>query len=152
MIKELIIIIAIIWSTSSAAVTFKQTKEIFAKVQNAAGYHVVLKLDNKEGDVNAFSTGYSIIVTKEMLNFCTTKSQMAFVLGHEIAHHSFNSRGSDKKEELAADLRGFQIAKKAGYNKGAIPFLKKAKKTFGDKGGKVHPDWSIRINQINKGR
>jgi len=51
----------------------------------ACNYPVVLV---ESGVVNAFADGTKIIVTTGMLDFCANETELALVIGHEIAHNA----------------------------------------------------------------
>lgn len=136
-------------STSMAKVTFTEAKQEFAKVQNAAGIHTVLRL-NPSLIVNAYSSVYSVFITQGMLNF-STKPEIAMVLAHELTH--FNHRDGaykpNKFDELRADKEGYYYCRKIYTKKQCLKFLLHAKKAYGEEGKDgVHPPWSYRYRVL----
>ncbi len=109
----------------------------------SCNYPVVLV---ESGVVNAFADGVKIIVTTGMLDFCANETELALVIGHEIAHnalgHADNVRlrrvldalytaqtgyraelaatatqlSFSKDFETAADYVGLYIAARAGHD------------------------------------
>lgn len=137
---------------SFAAVSVERARAIFLKLENVSNVHVVLRIDplNK---VNAYSNVGVVVVYKGLLNFCDNEDQLAWVLGHELAHirrgDIFHSEAAYR--ELAADVLGAQYAMASGYPSG-ISFLYKMRRIYGDQGKDgVHPTWTKRINNILNG-
>lgn len=130
------------------ASTFKEAQEVFAKLQNLTGYHIVLKY-SKDSVSNAYSTANCVIITQGMLNDCTNNGQLAMVLGHELGHYIMQDyRVKDNKSiELRADKLGYTFCKKLGY-RDCLSFPKMMKARYGDKEGMSHPSWSKRIKEL----
>jgi predicted Zn-dependent protease len=95
-------------------------------------------------EINAFTCGGRIYITSSMLNFCTSDSELAAIIGHEIAHNellhineslsrektaqsmgSIGEMGSqigfilttsfNQKNEVHCDFWGIDLMKKGGY-------------------------------------
>jgi predicted Zn-dependent protease len=95
-------------------------------------------------EINAFTCGGRIYITSSMLNFCTSDSELAAIIGHEIAHNelwhineslsrektaqsmgSIGEMGSqigfilttsfNQKNEVYCDFWGIDLMKKGGY-------------------------------------
>lgn len=136
------------------AMTFKHAKELFAKLQNKSGYHVVLYLD-PDKDFNAWTTSpYAITITQGLLDFCDD-AQMISTMGHELGHidhQDYRTDESSFSQEMNADLSGEYYCLKMGYSKKqCISFMYKARKTDGEDGGDgEHPGWTQRIRNIHK--
>src|SRR5271167_2341957 len=69
----------------------------------------------------ASTDGKRVKISRVMLNFATDDSELAFVVGHELAHvlmhHSaFADGGKRKRMELEADYVGIYIVARAGYD------------------------------------
>jgi len=69
----------------------------------------------------ASTDGKRVKISRVMLNFATDDSELAFVLGHELAHvlmhHSaFADSDRRKRMELEADYVGIYIVARAGYD------------------------------------
>jgi hypothetical protein len=96
-------------------------------------------------EINAFTCGGRIYITSSMLNFCTSDSELAAIIGHEIAHNelkhineslsrektaqnigSIGEMGSqigfilttsfNQKNEVHCDFWGIDLMKKGGYD------------------------------------
>lgn len=99
--------------------------------------------------INAGSRPGEVIITTSMLKFLDNKDQLALVLGHEFAHIVHHDMPGSTKSESRADIYGFFLAKKAGYNvcRGAAIFLKFAK-YFGNNNTDYHPKDLDRYNNL----
>ena len=65
------------------------------------GYHLKLKMTPT---INAYARGKSIVMTAGMLNFVETDLELAYVIGHELAH---NTHGHIRKTIANYILSGF---------------------------------------------
>ena len=65
------------------------------------GYHLKLKMTPT---INAYARGKSIVMTAGMLNFVETDLELAYVIGHELAH---NTHGHIRKTITNYILSGF---------------------------------------------
>ncbi len=136
----------VMYKSAQASVTFVQAKQVFARIQNQAGVHAVLRLD-KTSEINAYATAYGVYINQGMLDFCDNESQSALVLGHELSHFNNGDARHEESFETRADREGYYYIKKLGYKNG-ISFMKKALKVFGDEGDEMHPKWSQRIRDL----
>jgi hypothetical protein len=92
--------------------------------------------------VNAFATGRTVVMTTAMMRFLRSESELAVVLGHELAHNVFGHRQMRNedgilrslglkpstvwKREEAADRFGLRLMSAAGYDlDSAIPFWRR---------------------------
>lgn len=137
-------------SPAKAAVTYIQVKQVWAKMQNASGHHIILCLDGDKRS-NAYSTPHKICITQGMLNDLNTNDQIAMVLGHELAHYvkQHYRHKNNKADELEADKIGNYYCKNLGYKK-CMSFLTKMRQKYGEEGTDgIHASWSERIRKIN---
>lgn len=65
--------------------------------------------------LNTYASGTSTYINQGLLTLCN-RDQVAWVLGHELAHYIHQDRDSNYANEYAADKLGSQLMKKAGYN------------------------------------
>lgn len=115
-----------------------------AKINSPRGFTYRIFLFDAD-ELNAFTCGGKIFVTKKMYHFCQNDSELAAIIGHEIAHNelkhikdnisryktanSFGSAGQmtaligsmlttpfNQKNEVHCDFYGIDLMKKAGYN------------------------------------
>lgn len=71
----------------------------------------------------AWSDGQLVTVTSALLDFTRSDAELAFVLGHEIAHNALGhgKRGSRRARELAADALALRLMTAAGYPTSGVP-------------------------------
>lgn len=86
------------------------------------------------GKADAFSDRNRIAVTTGLASKLTTPDEMAFIIGHELAHIIFEDSISRKmsrlKKENRADLYGVRLAACAGFKaEGAISALEKLRQS-----------------------
>lgn len=119
-----------------AEVSFEEVKSVYLKLKKVNNLKCPpLVLINRK-DANAFSGNQAIGITTGMLKELDNDSEIARVIGHEMAHWVLRHNGSSIKNEYAADKLGVAFMYKAGYNvcKG-IQYLYRR----GDPGGRTHP-------------
>lgn len=129
----------------------------------ACAYQVKLKIDPQVG---AKLSGGQIIVTTGLLDFTRTDSELAYVLGHELAHGIKNHMrkavrsggllGLANKEmralEIEADKTGVVIMARAGYDiRDADIFWQRmiSENLQNNLAGKAHPARKERLFHIN---
>ena len=130
-----------------AAVTKADAKAVYAKItsENNIWVHPRLKFSN-DNRINASSTLQYITINQGMLDN-TDINELAFILGHELAHAKLLHFGSSHKNEYAADKLGYYYGQKAGYNMcAAMKIFKK----FGQRTSKTHPHPKDRVNRLPK--
>jgi hypothetical protein len=96
----------------------------------------------RSNQVNAFSTGHSVVMTTAMLDFVRSDDELAVVLGHELAHQILGHPVMRNEEgvlasfgigaaelwhrEAEADRLGLRLMAAAGFDLGAaIPFWRR---------------------------
>lgn len=88
-------------------------------------YQKILKANNMSGpqinfeynsDVNAHAGWGGIYINTGMLADVHNDSEMALVIGHELAHYKLHHMRSTPMNEYAADQQGAYYMSKAGYN------------------------------------
>lgn len=117
---------------------------LVSKITSPRGFTYRIFLFDAD-ELNAFTCGGKIFVTKKMYHFCQNDSELAAIIGHEIAHNelkhirdnisryktasSFGSAGQmtaligsmlttpfNQKNEVHCDFYGIDLMKKAGYS------------------------------------
>ncbi len=140
----------VVSSFSYSSISFQHAKELFAKLGNSTGYHLVLGL-NKGLYINAYTNNYNITVTQGLLNFCKTDNELILVLGHELGHWARQDPRQTTLPidmESKADAYGNYFCNKLGY-KECLKFMYRIRARNGEGGGDgVHPGWSGRIRYI----
>ena len=101
-------------------------REVGVEPRAECAYDVRLRMSS---DINAFATGRSMTVTSGMLKFTESDDELAFILGHELAHNTMGhvrkivtnyilSLGGTRYArpfELEADYVGLYYLARAGY-------------------------------------
>ena len=101
------------------------------KPEAKCAYNVRLKLTSR---VNAYADGKSITVTTGMMNFVKSDSELALVIGHELAHNTMNhvrkgiwntvisgfAHRYTRPFEAEADYVGLYYMARAGYELGNV--------------------------------
>ena len=119
-------------------------ERLVTKIENPKGYqYEIFYID--EPDLNAFTSGAKILITKSMIDFCNSDDELAVVIGHEIMHNelghierstrksnmmdtlfgdysievndlvSYFSNPFDQKDEAYCDMYGIDLAVRAGF-------------------------------------
>jgi predicted Zn-dependent protease len=117
---------------------------LISKIKSPRGFYYKIYLFDAD-ELNAFTCGGKIFVTKKMYNFCQNDSELAAIIGHEIAHNelkhirdnisrfktasSFGGAGQmtaliasmlttpfNQRNEVHCDFYGIDLMKKAGYS------------------------------------
>jgi predicted Zn-dependent protease len=118
--------------------------KLITKISSPRGFtYKIYLIESKE--LNAFTCGGKIFVTTKIYHFCQNDSELAAIIGHEIAHNelkhindnisryktanSFGSVGEmtalvgnvlttpfNQKNEVHCDFVGIDLMKKAGYS------------------------------------
>ncbi len=128
-------------ATNCFAVTNKEAFSIYNKLTKANNLFPI-KLRVISGQwVNAEYTGYNIEITQAAVRL--PASQVAFILGHELAHMYLHHWKSSYKTEYEADQQGAYFAAQAGFNRcqGVKVLL-----TFN--GSDTHPPGIDRYNKV----
>ncbi|MBF0382922.1 MAG: M48 family metalloprotease [Magnetococcales bacterium] len=94
-----------------------------------------------------------VYITTGMLRFLDNDDQLAWILGHELAHISLRSKGSTKQSEHMADYVGSYFTARAGYNPNEIigfwqRWAAEDPPTIALEGYKTHPSIAVRIAKI----
>lgn len=86
----------------------------------------------------------SITIFTGMLKACNVH-KIAWILGHELGHFYKKDVESNWKAEFAADIEGYKLAKKAGYNmKNGQKIINK----FSTEPSESHPPNNLRLIKI----
>ncbi|MBF0445255.1 MAG: M48 family metalloprotease [Magnetococcales bacterium] len=94
-----------------------------------------------------------VYITTGMLRFLQNDDQLAWILGHELAHITLHSQGSTKTSEHLADYVGSYFTARAGYDPDKIidfwqRWAAEDPPTIALEGYKTHPSIAIRIAKI----
>lgn len=110
------ILIFLLICSNSYATTRQQAIAIYNNIIQANRIANPPKLlFSPDPSMNAMGNGKDITLFQGMLNN-TNKDELAWDLGHELAHILLGHRASTHANEYAADKLGWELAKKAGYN------------------------------------
>ena len=146
--NKLLTLLLFLYTISSQAMSFSEAQYLYAKIKIANGITnaPILKYSNS-GKVNANSNFFAITLNKGILNFVHNESELAFIIGHELAHYKLGHMGSSYNNEYAADALGVTYSSNAGYSRcgGASILLR-----FHDYGSKTHPDSDKRYYKLCK--
>lgn len=99
--------------------------------ETVCDYRVYLKMSPS---INAFATGKSIIVTAGMMNFVTSDDELAYIIGHELAHNtqshirksitnyvlSLGGTRYTRPFEAEADYVGLYYMTRAGFDSSGV--------------------------------
>lgn len=66
-------------------------------------------IDNNDKEVNAFTDGKKIVISRAMLNFINNDNELALVIGHELAHAALNHVGKTTQNAAIGQIGGFAI-------------------------------------------
>lgn len=134
------------------------------QISNPKGYHYKIYLLDKD-ELNAWTCGGRIFVTKKMFDFCQSDAELACVIGHEIYHNELGHirRNLQKtkmltnigavisellttpfgqKDETHCDLKGIDLAYAAGFN-GCVNIKLWNRMKSESKEGDYNPFWNI---------
>jgi hypothetical protein len=107
--------------------------------------------------VNAISASevdnLRVYITTGMVRFLKNDDQLAWILGHELAHITLHSKGSNEKSEFLADYVGSYFTARAGYDPEEIlefwqRWAAEDPPAIALEGHKTHPSIAIRIGKI----
>ena len=107
--------------------------------------------------VNAISASevdnLRVYITTGMVRFLKNDDQLAWVLGHELAHIALRSQGSNEQSEFLADYVGSYFTARAGYDpEEIIEFWQRWSAedppAIALEGHKTHPSIATRIGKI----
>lgn len=146
MIKIIGFLVAIVLSFNTFAMSMSHAKDIYIRIAKANGLRVVPELVViNDNSVNAEAQGSRIGIYVGMLKNVRNDSEMALVLGHELAHGRLGHSGSTPSNEFAADKLGAKYAHSAGYN---VCVGAQLLKRFGSVASKTHPAGTERFKRL----
>ena len=90
------------------------SKHIFSVKPNKVCDNAILLKDSDE--INAYTDGKSIIMTKGMLRFLNDDKELALVLGHELAHIIMGHVSAKKKNKMIGSAFGYAVDFATGVN------------------------------------
>jgi membrane-associated protease RseP (regulator of RpoE activity) len=105
------------------------------------------------GRLDAVADGHYVQISGVMYEFVANDSELAFILGHELAHNVVpearraGRASQQRKAELAADRAAIGMMARAGYDVGAVlPLMERLrrKNRLSWLDGS-HPGWSVRL-------
>lgn len=107
----------------------KKVFEVGTKIINAnkLDKRIPIRVQRNQKVVNAFSYGYSktVVITTGIMLYIDNDDELAYLLGHEIAHSLDSYKGvgrwtamifNSREYEYKADLIGIDLMVEAGYN------------------------------------
>lgn len=94
-----------------------QARQIFHKIVAANGFKNNPILVFSTSDIENASSGWYVTLNYGMLRMVSNSDELAFVIGHELAHAKTKHANSSWAEELKADRIGLQYMQNAGYNR-----------------------------------
>lgn len=68
----------------------------------------------RDNEINAYADGKNIVVTRGMLRFLEDDSELAIIMGHEMAHNMMGHIEAQKENAMAGAMLGAVIAGMAG--------------------------------------
>ncbi len=98
-------------------------------------------IERKDENISA-SIQYAdntVTLSQGMIEETKNADELAFVIGHELAHRTMGKQTDTYAAELRADKLGMEYAVKAGYNKCAA-----AQIIWSFEGGVTHPEDDVR--------
>lgn len=146
MIKKIILFsLLLLAKPSYSSVSALQAKKVWREL----GQKSIKLLIINTNRINAFADPRgSVFITKGMLRYLNTESDLTMILGHELAHLTRCGIGG-KKNELCCDEYGYRLAKLKGYKNPEKLFLRNIRE-LGKGGDKEHPTWAQRYDNLIK--
>ncbi len=136
------------------------------KGEEVCGYALQLKMTSA---INAYATGKSIVMTAGMMEFVKSDDELAYIIGHELAHNtqshirksitnyvlSLGGTRYTRPFEAEADYVGIYYMERAGYNSDNVEDMwrrlaKLSARPIGR--AKTHPAYPTRTVQIKATR
>jgi predicted Zn-dependent protease len=77
------------------------------KKATICGFPVVI--DNKDKDINAYTDGKKIVISRKMLEFVNNDNELALVIGHELAHAALGHVNKSMQNAAIGQIGGFAI-------------------------------------------
>ena len=139
MIRIAAILLAAAASTASAS-----PEDVVARLRAVSGFTGPVRVIHAR-EINAWYR-FGMVDLSDKLVAKASPDELAFIIGHEMAHASIdNSHGS--ASELAADIKGAEYARRAGYDPTAgADFLKRIDVVW--RGDIAHPPAWCRADAI----
>lgn len=106
----------VLFSLVSNSATFSEAQSIYYKLARDNGISAPPLVLNNTLEVNADETPDRISINEGMLMFVRNSSELALVLGHELAHFTLHHMGSNVMNEYAADYQGSLFIFHSGYD------------------------------------
>lgn len=143
-----------------------ETEHVTLKPQVSCDYPVMLKMSST---INAYANGKAIIVTAGMMNFVKSDDELAYIIGHELAHNtqshirksitnyvlSLGGTRYTRPFEAEADYVGLYYMERAGFNGNGVEDMwrRLAEQSIRPIGrAKTHPAYPSRTVQIQATR
>lgn len=89
------------------------------KAMHACAFPVAI--DEKDKEINAYTDGSKIVISRKMLNFVNNDNELALVIGHELGHAALNHVGKTTQNVVLGQIGGLaidQILASQGLNTG----------------------------------
>ena len=133
-------------------------QEVFNKLARVSGTgHMEPLLISSSDEINAWTDGQNITITKGLLRVLKNEDELAVILGHEMGHvlagdTSRNGQTIDPRYlEANADKIGAYLMLRAGFDvcRGK-EVMRTFQELFGDDAASTtHPDHAFRLDQLN---
>ncbi len=150
------IFLGLVAFSAEAKVSFQEAKQIFYRLERAAGVQGIPLRLIKSNINQAYSAKDHIGIYQGMLDFAQYPDEVARILGHELGHwvnrDAFKGKSFlSRKRELRADIIGDRLCRKLGYKK-CLYELQHSLKYFGNAEDFEHPPYTERIDAVRRSR
>lgn len=154
--KVLLVVLALIapYPTLYAAVSESTMQDVKQRITQASGIHVPPIRLEQNAEINAYadSVNSQITVFTGLLDFVNSADELAVVLAHEVCHLKHGDIGAVMHQEKRADICGYDLMQRAGYNPQAgVGYWQRLIRIDGDIGPPTHPYSSVRLKFYQTG-
>jgi Zn-dependent protease with chaperone function len=107
--------------TANADFCGKKVQKVLYRGEALRACAFPLVIDEKDKEINAYTDGNKIVISRKMLNFVHNDNELALVIGHELAHAALNHVGKTTQNVVLGQIGGIaidQILASQGLNTG----------------------------------